>query len=42
VTVQAILSGVISGYIRDAKVLSGMKFVVVLMTIALVTWMAVG
>ncbi len=42
VTVQAILSGVISGYIRDAKLLSGVKFVVVLMTIALVAWMAVG
>ena len=42
VTVQAILSGVISGYIRDAKVLSGVKFVIVLMTIALVVWMAIG
>lgn len=42
VTIQAILSGVISGYIRDAKMLSGVKFVVVLMTIALIAWMAVG
>ena len=41
VTMQAILSGMISGYIRDAEILSGMKFVVVLMTIALVTWMLI-
>ncbi len=41
VTMQAILSGMISGYIRDAEILSGMKFVIVLMTIALVTWMLI-
>ncbi len=41
VTMQAILSGLISGYIRDADILSGMKFVVVLLTTALVTWMII-
>ncbi|MFB6146821.1 MAG: type II secretion system F family protein [Halobacteriaceae archaeon] len=42
VTMQAIMSGLISGYIRDADLLSGVKFVVVLSTIALATWMVVG
>jgi len=42
VTLQAILSGFIAGYIRSAKLLSGLKFVVGLSTIALVTWMVVG
>jgi len=42
VTMQAILSGMISGYIRDAKLLSGIKFVVPLATVALVVWMVVG
>ncbi len=42
VTMQAVLSGFISGYIRDADILSGVKFVVILQTIALVTWAAIG
>jgi len=42
VTMQAILSGLISGYIRDADLLSGCKFVVVLVTIALAVWAVVG
>jgi len=42
VTMQAILSGFISGYMRDADLLSGVKYVVVLMTIALGVWMFVG
>ncbi len=42
VTMQAILSGFISGYIRDAKMLSGVKFVVGLVTVALVVWVLVG
>ena len=42
VTLQAILSGFISGYIRDADIVSGVKFVVVLQTIALLVWMVVG
>jgi flagellar protein FlaJ len=42
VTMQAILSGMISGYMRDADILSGIKYVVVLVTIALVVWMVVG
>ena len=42
VTMQALLSGLIAGYIRDADIMSGMKFVLVLMTIALVVWAAVA
>ncbi|ADJ15568.1 type II secretion system F family protein [Halalkalicoccus jeotgali] len=42
VTMQAILSGLISGYIRDAAILSGVKYVVVLLTIALAVWAVVG
>jgi flagellar protein FlaJ len=42
VTLQAVLSGLISGYIRDAKLLSGVKFVVVLSTVALVTWVVIA
>ena len=42
VTMQAILSGLISGYIRDADLLSGLKFVVILLTIALVVWTGVA
>ena len=32
----------ICGYIRNADVVSGVKFVVVLQTIALLVWMVVG
>ncbi|MFB6131014.1 MAG: flagella assembly protein j, partial [Salinigranum sp.] len=42
VTLQAMLSGFISGYIRNADLLAGVKFVVVLMTIALGVWAVVG
>jgi len=42
VTAQAVLSGLISGYIRDASLMSGIKFVVVLLTFALATWIMVG
>ncbi|MFP9059390.1 type II secretion system F family protein [Natrialbaceae archaeon A-chndr2] len=42
VTLQAILSGFISGYIRDADLLSGLKYVLVLATIALVSWALVA
>ena len=42
VTMQAILSGFISGYISDADILSGVKYVVILSTVALVVWMVVG
>jgi flagellar protein FlaJ len=36
------MSGFISGYIRSAKLLSGVKFVVILQTISLLVWMVVG
>jgi len=42
VTIQAVMSGFISGYIRSAKLLSGVKFVVILQTISLLVWMVVG
>jgi flagellar protein FlaJ len=42
VTLQAIISGTIAGYIRNADLRSGLKFVVVLQTVALVTWTVVG
>ncbi|MFB6085126.1 MAG: type II secretion system F family protein [Halorientalis sp.] len=42
VTLQAVLSSFIAGYIREVDLISGVKFAVILPTIALVTWMAVG
>jgi flagellar protein FlaJ len=42
VTIQALLSGFISGYIRTADLLSGVKFVVILLTIAVSVWLVVG
>jgi len=42
VTIQAVLAGLIAGYIRTAKLLSGVKFVVILLTIALGVWVVVG
>ncbi|WP_158057451.1 type II secretion system F family protein [Halorussus halophilus] len=39
VTLQALLSGFIAGYIRDASLLAGVKFAVVLPTVALLTFM---
>jgi flagellar protein FlaJ len=42
VTMQAFFSGLISGYMRAGKVMSGLKFVVILITITLVAWTVVG
>ncbi|MFB6301726.1 MAG: type II secretion system F family protein [Haloferacaceae archaeon] len=42
VTLQALLSGLISGYIRTADLRSGVKFVVILQTLALAVWVVVG
>jgi len=42
VTLQAVLSGFISGYIRNADIVSGVKFAVVLMTLALGCGIYVG
>ena len=42
VTMHAIMSGFIAGYMRDADLRSGLKYAVSLMTIALVVWMVVG
>ncbi len=42
VTLQAILSGLICGYIRDANMASGAKYVVLLLLAALGAWMVVA
>jgi len=42
VTLHAILSGFIAGYMRDASLKSGIKYAVALMTVALVVWMIIG
>jgi flagellar protein FlaJ len=42
VTLQAIFSSFIAGYIRDVDLISGVKFAVALPTLALITWMLVG
>jgi len=42
VTMQAILSGLIAGYMREGKLAGGLKFVMVLVSISLGTWMVVG
>ncbi len=41
VTLQAIISSFIAGYIRNVDILSGVKYAVVLSTIALITWIIV-
>jgi len=41
VTVQAIISSFIAGYIRNVKIVSGVKYAVALSTVALVTWIGV-
>jgi len=41
VVLQALLSSFIAGYIRDVNLLSGMKFAVILPTIALIVWYVV-
>lgn len=42
VTIQAIISGLLAGYMRNNDLISGIKFVIILLTIALFTWMYVG
>ncbi|QLD85127.1 type II secretion system F family protein [Natronomonas halophila] len=41
VTLQGIISGLIAGYIRDVSIMAGLKFVVVLPTLALLVFMMV-
>jgi flagellar protein FlaJ len=41
VTLQAIISSFVAGYIRSVELLSGVKYAVVLSTIALITWVIV-
>jgi flagellar protein FlaJ len=41
VSLQAIISSFIAGYIREVNLLAGMKFAVVLSTVALVAWIGV-
>jgi flagellar protein FlaJ len=42
VTLQAILGGLVCGYVRDANVASGVKYVVSLLLAALAVWMVVS
>jgi len=42
VSLQAIFSAVIAGYIRNVRIISGLKYAVALMSISLVVWIAVG
>ncbi|MGM0606746.1 MAG: type II secretion system F family protein, partial [Halobacteriota archaeon] len=42
VTLQAILSGLVCGYIRDANLASGVKYVILLSSAALGVWMVVA
>jgi flagellar protein FlaJ len=42
VTLQAIISSFIAGYIRNVQLLSGVKYAVGLSTVALITWIAVN
>ncbi|ESP89628.1 type II secretion system F family protein [Candidatus Halobonum tyrrellensis] len=42
VTLQAVVSGLVAGYIRSADIVSGVKFVVVLLTVALGVWVVVA
>ncbi|MFP4626348.1 MAG: type II secretion system F family protein [Natronomonas sp.] len=41
VTIQAIMSGLIAGYIRDVSIMAGLKYVVTLPTLALVVFMVI-
>ena len=41
VTLQALISSFIAGYIRNVEIISGVKYAVALATVALVTWTAV-
>ncbi|MFB6162322.1 MAG: type II secretion system F family protein [Halococcoides sp.] len=42
VTIQALASSFIAGYVRDIKILSGAKYAVALSTLALVVWIGVS
>jgi len=42
VTLQAIFSGIISGYMRDANVVAGLKYAIILETISLIVWIGVA
>ncbi|MFW6436460.1 MAG: type II secretion system F family protein [Halococcoides sp.] len=41
VTIQALASSFIAGYVRDIKILAGTKYAVALTTLALIVWIAV-
>jgi flagellar protein FlaJ len=42
VTLQAVVTGLVAGYIRDARILYGVRYVVVLLVVTLLTWGVVG
>ena len=42
VTIQAIVAGLVSGYMRDSSLLSGVKYVVALLAVSLAVWLVVA
>lgn len=42
VTLQAIVSGLLSGYLRDSSLLSGVKYVAALLVVTLVVWVPIA
>jgi flagellar protein FlaJ len=42
VTIQAVFAGLISGYLREASLRAGAKYVVVLLALSLTVWTVVG
>ncbi len=42
VTIQAVLSGLVCGYIRNANLVSGVKYVVALLSVTLGAWMVIA
>ncbi|MFB6129033.1 MAG: type II secretion system F family protein [Halorhabdus sp.] len=42
VSLQAIFSAIIAGYIRNVRIVSGLKYAVALLTVSLVVWIAIG
>lgn len=41
-TIQAVVSGLISGYMRHVRLLAGVKYILAMLTMALGVWVLVG
>ncbi len=42
VTIQAIVSGILCGYLRDASLMSGVKYVAALLVVTLIVWIPIA